>query len=242
MNRTARMDGTVSDSRAPVVNQWLPKGLTASELQGMRETGMTNSAIAKAVNTTATCVEKMIGKTPPELLKQRQAENMLKIRQSGRKSVKPPAALGPRIKELREKAGLSQTDAGAYIGVGQVSYCGYENGSSAPHVNAMVEIAKMFDVSVDYLLGITDNKRNVIFTGTPPPPKVDTSAIDGATRKLEARIASAEELAKNMAFSMSGQLAARNPVSDLQEYNFVRRDIKIMKDILGDLVGREIDL
>ncbi len=69
MNRTARLDGTHDTDRAAPQNVWLPKGLTASDLLGMRETGMTNAAIGRAADITAATVEKLIGKTPPELVR-----------------------------------------------------------------------------------------------------------------------------------------------------------------------------
>lgn len=75
MNRTAKLDGSRGVDGNAAVYKPGPFNMTASELMGMRETGMTNRAIAKAINTTAYAVERLIGKTPPELVRQAQADN-----------------------------------------------------------------------------------------------------------------------------------------------------------------------
>lgn len=58
-----------------------------------------------------------------------------------------------RIKQLREKAGLSQKALAERIGVSQQSINKYENHNIEPDIETLIRIADTFDTSVDYLIG-----------------------------------------------------------------------------------------
>ena len=58
-----------------------------------------------------------------------------------------------RIKQLREKAGLSQKALAERIGVSQQSINKYENHNIEPDIETLILIADTFDTSVDYLIG-----------------------------------------------------------------------------------------
>lgn len=59
---------------------------------------------------------------------------------------------GKRLKALREARGLSQAEVASLIGVGRTTYLKYENGENKP-VRKLNELAKLFNVSIDFLLG-----------------------------------------------------------------------------------------
>lgn len=66
-------------------------------------------------------------------------------------------ALGDRIKELREMHGESQADLATALNLNQrATIEQWEKGTRFIKAGQLVEIAKHFDVSTDYLLGITD--------------------------------------------------------------------------------------
>lgn len=65
-----------------------------------------------------------------------------------------------RIAELRHKAGISQEYLAAELNVTQASISFYENGSSIPQ-DMLIAIARYFDVSIDYLLKIQDDRYEV---------------------------------------------------------------------------------
>ena len=65
-----------------------------------------------------------------------------------------------RMRELRKERGLKQREMAEICGVKLRSYQGYEYGKHYPEVSGLIEIAKFFDVSTDYLLGLTD-KRDI---------------------------------------------------------------------------------
>ena len=66
--------------------------------------------------------------------------------------------IGERIKELREQAGENQEELGEMIFSSQTAISLYENGRIKPNVDTIAAIAKHYNVSADYLLGLTDKK------------------------------------------------------------------------------------
>ena len=58
-----------------------------------------------------------------------------------------------RIKEQRKKHGLTQKEAAKALGIGQTTIANYENGTRVPDLTKVGEIADLYKVSVDYLLG-----------------------------------------------------------------------------------------
>ena len=63
-----------------------------------------------------------------------------------------------RIRNLREDADLTQAELGKQINVPQRTYAYYESGERMIPPQVLVALAQFHHVSVDYLLGITDQK------------------------------------------------------------------------------------
>lgn len=61
-----------------------------------------------------------------------------------------------RLKELRKAAGLTQQQVSQRLNIRQQSYFRYENGTGEPNLETLAKIAAMFDVSTDYMLGLSD--------------------------------------------------------------------------------------
>jgi transcriptional regulator with XRE-family HTH domain len=66
--------------------------------------------------------------------------------------------VGSRLRELREEKGFSKMYMGKALGISRTAYIQYENSNTA-HPRKLDELAKMFNVSVDYLLGLTDERN-----------------------------------------------------------------------------------
>ena len=64
--------------------------------------------------------------------------------------------LGQRLKELRESKGLTQKQLSEKLNIHSVTYLHYEKVQREPPLSLLADIAKFYDVSVDYLLGLTD--------------------------------------------------------------------------------------
>lgn len=63
---------------------------------------------------------------------------------------------GNRIRELREQYEINQQDLARYLKVAKSTLSQYETGSRVPNDDIKKAIAKKFNVSVDYLLGLTN--------------------------------------------------------------------------------------
>lgn len=64
-----------------------------------------------------------------------------------------------RIRDLREDADLTQTQLSNYLNLTKRSYSHYENGTRNLPVDILISIADFYNVSTDYLLERTNNKK-----------------------------------------------------------------------------------
>ncbi|MFV3012943.1 helix-turn-helix domain-containing protein [Clostridium botulinum] len=74
--------------------------------------------------------------------------------------------LGYIIKKLRKENNLTQKELGDKLNVGKSTISQYENNINTPDIDIIKKISKIFDVSVDYLLGNTDIRKNDLFNGS----------------------------------------------------------------------------
>ena len=64
-----------------------------------------------------------------------------------------------RIRDLREDRDLTQTDMGKVLSCSQRVYSNYERGDIDIPTATLIKIADFHNVSVDFLLGRTDNPK-----------------------------------------------------------------------------------
>lgn len=64
-----------------------------------------------------------------------------------------------RLKELREKRGISQLKLAMDLDMNQNSISRYETGAREADYKSLIKFADYFDVSIDYLLERTDNPK-----------------------------------------------------------------------------------
>lgn len=64
-----------------------------------------------------------------------------------------------RIKNLREDHDLKQSDIIRQLHCSQQAYSNYENGIREIPIELLIELAKIYSTSVDYILGLTDIKK-----------------------------------------------------------------------------------
>lgn len=74
---------------------------------------------------------------------------------------------GLRLRQLREKQKLSQSQVAKRLGITRAAISSYENNVSLPSVNVLAELALLYRVSTDYLLGL-DNRTAIVFEGLAP--------------------------------------------------------------------------
>lgn len=58
-----------------------------------------------------------------------------------------------RLKEVRIKRGLTQTELGEKLGVKQNTFTNWENGKREPNFEIVIKLADLLEVSVDWLFG-----------------------------------------------------------------------------------------
>ena len=61
-----------------------------------------------------------------------------------------------RIRALREDSDKTQTDIAKLLKVGQRTYCDYELGKTRIPVDSLIILAKLYNVSMDYICGVSD--------------------------------------------------------------------------------------
>lgn len=67
--------------------------------------------------------------------------------------------LGQRINELRTAKGWSQVELAKRLRVAKQTVSNWENDNIQPSIEMLVRLAKLFDVTTDYLLGLEETPR-----------------------------------------------------------------------------------
>lgn len=70
------------------------------------------------------------------------------------------SSLKNRLKELRKEKGITQKELANYLKVSRSTVAGYETDKRKPEYETLQKIADYFNVSVDYLLGSTNEKSS----------------------------------------------------------------------------------
>lgn len=64
-----------------------------------------------------------------------------------------------RIRNLREDKDLYQKDVAKMLGISQQYYSEYESGNRAIPIFHLIKLAEFYNVSIDYIVGLTDNTK-----------------------------------------------------------------------------------
>ena len=98
------------------------------------------------------------------------------------------------LKQLRNAGGISQKALADAIGVSQQSINKYENHNIEPDIQTLCKIADYFGVSVDYLVGRTDETgSDALCPALNPDEKATIRAFRRLTRKQRTVIDSFQE-------------------------------------------------
>lgn len=92
-----------------------------------------------------------------------------------------------RIKALREQNGLTQADLAKKLGITRSGVNAWEMGISVPSTQYVVELAYLFKVSTDYLLGVKAT-ANVSVEGLSEKDVQLVNAVIARLREKEEKI------------------------------------------------------
>lgn len=94
---------------------------------------------------------------------------------------------GDRLKQLRKESGLTQLDLSKKIGIVRSAISNYETNRTMPDPTTLNELAQLFDVSTDYLLGRVDSysKHNAVSNNDSFSPNLTSKDEKDIAKKLE---------------------------------------------------------
>ena len=94
-----------------------------------------------------------------------------------------------RIKLLRENAEMTQTMLAQKVGTTMQNISKYENGTTEPNLETLSRLAEVFGVTVDYLMGLSDNPHGALVkykdaTDGPDLDYVYMMGADGSRKRV----------------------------------------------------------
>ena len=66
-----------------------------------------------------------------------------------------------RIRDLREDSNYTQKELSKYLNCSQQVYSNYELGQRDIPTDILIKLSRFYNVSVDYILGISDNPKRI---------------------------------------------------------------------------------
>ena len=67
---------------------------------------------------------------------------------------------GERLSQLRNEKNMKQEDLGKVFHLSKSTISTYERNEHQPDYNMLVDMAKYFNVTTDYILGVSDQRRS----------------------------------------------------------------------------------
>ena len=114
-----------------------------------------------------------------------------------------------KIKEIRTENGMSQKELAQLLGVSQTNIYNYEVGRTEPSIEILIKLAKALNVSIDYLVGNSDEFGAIMVEGP---------ELTQAEKQLLANFRGADEVGKRsilitaQAFFNQAQANSKTPV------------------------------
>lgn len=95
--------------------------------------------------------------------------------------VKP---LYKNLKKFRESLPMTQKEFAASLGIGLTTYNGYETGARDPKSDFWIAVAKKYKVTIDYLMGFSDDPHKTYTIETGPA----NQSVDEARERVIAQL------------------------------------------------------
>ena len=138
--------------------------------------------------------------------------------------------IGARIKYLRVRNGMTQKDLATLLNIGNNTLSQYESGKRVPGDDVKLKIAAIFDVTVDYLLGLTNDPGGVASnsdTSRASPAVVNQIALMVESNADVAEIMNAlPSLTENQLNRILGYIQALQALSDQSD----KSNVSVMEE------------
>lgn len=106
---------------------------------------------------------------------------------------------GLRLKTLRESQGLTQSDLAIHLNTARSTITAYENETNEPSIDMLIKISDIFGVSLDYILGKTEQKYNVeLLDKSTNNLLMSVNLLDKNTKKLIMKISKLKDNNKSL--------------------------------------------
>lgn len=115
-------------------------------------------------------------------------------------------SIGTRLKKSRERKGYTQQSIAKKLGVTNGAISGYERDYRDPDTDILTQMAELYEVSIDYLLGRTNSPEAVI--SEPSRALVDSFNVELTD----------EEIMEKIKFTVEGQELPDQMIKDFLSY------------------------
>lgn len=88
------------------------------------------------------------------------------------------SVIGARIKFLRARDGLTQRELASKLHIGNSTLSQYETGDRMPGIDMQRKFAQYFGVSVDFLVGLTDDQTPAPDRASDDPPPANPQYLE----------------------------------------------------------------
>lgn len=90
-----------------------------------------------------------------------------------------------QLSELRKNRKWSLQETADRLGIAKSTYAGYESGYREPSLQSLIQMADLFETTVDYILGRTKAEPNLLELSELLNHKVQKLTIDGVPLAIE---------------------------------------------------------
>ena len=95
-----------------------------------------------------------------------------------------------RLKSLRKERGITQSQLAEILNYGYTAISNYESGRNEPSIKDIKKISEFFDVSVDYLLCVSEIRKPYILTEENQPDELFLNKYATLSRSGKKQLAS----------------------------------------------------
>lgn len=147
---------------------------------------------------------------------------------------------GEKLNHMRKKAGFTQEEVSHRLGISPQAVSKWENDLSCPDIMLLPEIAKLYGISVDALLGDDDLSKTEETAAEKKQPEQSAPKTD-----IKKNLNNSNSFVKVKVLSQFGDnVNVKLPVSLLKSLKGVLGNIKFNNSVTGgiDLSGLDIDM